>query len=123
MTSIMISSRRLIRCIDLLAQINATGDIRTRQMALEVGYVLKQELDVVTSVEQAQAVNQANAMARLSPDTLLKDNIQLFQENQKLLKANMELKDMLEKKVDQLSAKMDSVNRNVSTIAALARMG
>jgi hypothetical protein len=35
----------------------------------------------------------------------------------------MELKDMLEKKVDQLSAKMDSVNRNVSTIAALARMG
>ena len=119
----MISSRSLNRCIDLLAQINATGDIRTRQMALEIGYVLKQELDVVTSVEQAQAVNQANAMARLAPDTLLRDNIQLFQENQKLLKDNMVLKDMLEKKVDQLSAKMDNVNRNISTLAVLARGG
>jgi len=49
----MISSRSLNRCIDLLAQINATGSPNVRQMALEIGYVLKQELDVVTSVEQA----------------------------------------------------------------------
>ena len=119
----MISSRSLNRCIDLLAQINATGDIRTRQMALEIGYVLKQELDVVTSVEQAQSVNQRNPMANLSPDTLLRDNIQLFQENQKLLKDNMVLKEMLETKVGQLSAKMDNVNRNISTLAVLTRGG
>ena len=101
----MISSRSLNRCIDLLAQINATGSPNVRQMALEIGYVLKQELDVVTSVEQAQSVNQRNPMANLSPDTLLRDNIQLFQENQKLL------------------AKMDNVNRNISTLAVLARGG
>lgn len=116
----MISSRSLNRCIDLLAQINATGSPNVRQMALEIGYVLKQELDVVTSVEQAQAVNQRNPMANLSPDTLLRDNIQLFQENQKLLKDNMELKEMLETKVGQLSAKMDNVNRNISTLNAVA---
>lgn len=119
----MISSRSLNRCIDLLAQINAIGSPNVRQMALEIGYVLKQELDVVTSVEQAQSVNQRNPVANLSPDTLLRDNIQLFQENQKLLKDNMALKEMLETKVGQLSAKMDNVNRNISTLAALTRGG
>ena len=119
----MISSTNLNRCIDLLAQINATGSPNVRQMSLEIGYVLKHELDVVTSFEQAQEVSQRNPIAYLSPDTLMRDNIQLFQENQKLLKDNMELKEMLETKVGQLSAKMDNVNRNISTLAVLARGG
>jgi hypothetical protein len=83
----MLSSQSLNRCIDLLAQINSVSASNVRQMALEIGYILKQELDIVVSIEQA-ASGDRNPRS-LDPKSMLQDNIQLFNENQKLLKENM----------------------------------
>lgn len=109
------------RCIDLLAKINATGSAETRAMALEIGYILKQELDVVVSLEQATAGGRNPLVNNVSPDNLLKDNIQLFNENQKLIKENMSLKEMLESRVVSLASKMESVKDGIHAINATIR--
>lgn len=108
----MLSSQSLNRCIDLLAQINMTGSSAIRTMALEIGYILKQELDVVISIEQASANRNLNN--RLDPNLILQDNIQLINENQKLLKENMELQEMLGSRVNVIASKLGELKDSVS---------
>lgn len=110
----MLSSQSLNRCIDLLAQINSVGASNVRQMALEIGYILKQELDIVTSIEQA-ASGDRNPHS-LDPKSMLQDNIQLFNENQKLLKENMELRGMLDSRVNFISSKVEEMRREIAAV-------
>ena len=110
----MLSSQSLNRCIDLLAQINSVGASNVRQMALEIGYILKQELDIVTSIEQA-ASGDRNPHS-LDPKSMLQDNIQLFNENQKLLKENMELRGMLDTRVNFISSKVEEMRREIAAV-------
>ena len=81
-----------------------------RQMAVEIGYILKKELDIVKEIETP---NQHR-----TPDMqgLINDNVQLFHENQKLLKENMELKAMLESRVNSIAAKLQSVCGDMSSV-------
>lgn len=110
----MLSSQSLNRCIDLLAQINSVGASNVRQMALEIGYILKQELDIVVSIEQA-ASGDRNPHS-LDPKSMLQDNIQLFNENQKLLKENMELRGMLDTRVNFISSKVEEMRREIAAV-------
>lgn len=110
----MLSSQSLNRCIDLLAQINSVSSPGVRQRALEIGYILKQELDIVTSIEQAASGNR-NPHS-LDPKSMLQDNIQLFNENQKLLAENMELKGMLESRVEFISSKVEEMRREIAAV-------
>ena len=109
----MISSNDLQNCINMLAQISNGAPHTTRQMAVEIGYILKKELDIVTEIE-----NKSN---RRTPDMqgLMNDNVQLFHENQKLLNENMELKNLLEARVTGISAQLHSVCGDVSRINQL----
>jgi hypothetical protein len=110
----MLSSKSLNRCIGLLAEINSAGTTNVRQMALEVGYILKQELDTVISIEQA--ASSGRNPHTLNPKSVIQDNIQLFNENQKLLKENMELRTMLDSRVNFLSSKMDEIRRDIAVV-------
>jgi len=106
----MISSNDLQNCINMLAQMSNGAPQTTRQMAVEIGYVLKKELDIVKEIETP---NQ-----RRTPDMqgLINDNVQLFHENQKLLKENMELKSMLESRVNSIAAKLQSICGDMSNV-------
>lgn len=107
----MITSQNLDRCIDLLAHISngAPNDIKT--MALEIGYILKQELEVVKGIESRHAGH-----GNVSPQELLNDNVQLFNENQRLIRANVELKSMLESRINSIAGKMNMVCDEISGI-------
>ena len=106
----MISSNDLQSCINMLAQMSNGAPQTTRQMAVEIGYILKKELDIVKEIETP---NQ-----RRTPDMqgLINDNVQLFHENQKLLKENMELKSMLESRVNSIAAKLQSICGDMSNV-------
>ena len=106
----MISSNDLQNCINMLAQMSNGAPYTTRQMAVEIGYILKKELDIVKEIE--------NPNQHRTPDMqgLINDNVQLFHENQKLLKENMELKTMLESRVNSIAAKLQSVCGDMSNV-------
>ena len=113
----MISSNDLQKCINLLAQMSNGASYDVRQKAVEVGYILKKELDIVAGIEQMNANNQGDR--QLNMQGLINDNVQLFHEDQKLLQENMELKTMLESRVTSISAKMNQVCMDVSNVNQL----
>ena len=106
----MISSQDLEKCINLLAQISNGAPYDTRQKALEIGYILKKELDVVKGIEQASAEER---MRHMDMQGLINDNVQLFHENHKLLQENMNLKGLLEARVTAIAAKMQNISSDV----------
>jgi len=107
----MISSRDLRDCLQSLSQLNDISmPYSVRQRIKEVVCVLNNELDVVSTIEAAGRPPAFNA------DNLLKDNIQLSQENSILLRDNMTLRDLLESKVQLLSSKIADINNNVIKI-------
>ena len=110
----MISSNDLEKCINLLAQISNGASYDDRQKAVEIGYILKKELDIVSDIERNHSQQRHPTM-----EGLVNDNVQLFHENQKLLKENMELKTMLESRVTSISAKMNQVCMDVSSVNQL----
>lgn len=110
----MISSNDLQKCINLLAQMSNGASYDVRQKAVEVGYILKKELDIVVGIEQISANNQRGR--QIDMQGLINDNVQLFHENQKLLHENMELKSILETRVNSIAAKMQSVCGEISQV-------
>lgn len=110
----MISSTDLQKCINLLAQMSNGASYDVRQKAVEVGYILKKELDIVAGIEQMNANDHVGR--QLNMQGLINDNVQLFHENQKLLQENMELKNMLETRVNSIAAKMQGVCSEISQV-------
>jgi hypothetical protein len=108
----MISYNDLNRCIDILSELNAHIDSNEvdKSLILELGYIIKQELDLVKSWDDA---NNKNAMKRgikqIDPQKLLEDNIQLFNEKEKLLKILAKMKEDLEKKVPLIQKELSLI--------------
>ena len=103
----MMSSNDLQNCINMLAQMSNGAPYTTRQMAVEIGYILKKELDIVKEIE--------NPNQHRTPDMqgLINDNVQLFHENHKLLQENMNLKGLLESRVTSIAAKVQNISSDV----------
>ena len=106
----MISSNDLQNCINMLAQMSNGAPYATRQMAVEIGYILKKELDIVKEIESSHHSRTPDMQG------LITDHVQLFHENQKLLNENMELKSMLESRVNSIAAKLSNVYDSVSKV-------
>lgn len=97
----MISIEDLNKCIANLAQLSATSTRSDRQLLLEIGYILKQEID------HQEAWNQANntrggGVKQIDIQKLLEDNSQLYKENQTLISSVAKLKDIIEHKMPQI---------------------
>ena len=86
----------------------------TRQKAVEVGCILKKELDIVTTIEQRNATEQDGR--HLDVQGLINDNVQLFHENHKLLQANMELKNMLDSRIANIATRIQLLTNSVAEV-------
>ena len=109
----MISSKDLQTCIDNLAEISNGAPRQIKVKALEIGYILKKELDIVAGIEQ---MSENSSLASYGTKGLINDNVQLFHENQKLLKENMELKRILESRITSIASTMNSLKNSIEGI-------
>lgn len=120
----MINSRNLNRCIDILSELNANAsNSLDKALILELGYIIKQELDLVEAWE-----NSHNDQTRrrggepIDINKLLEDNVQLYKENETLLKNLDKLKTIIDSKIPSIqedltviSRKFDLLNNHIET--------
>lgn len=120
----MINSRNLNRCIDILSELNANAsNSLDKALILELGYIIKQELDLVEAWE-----NSHNEQTRrrggepIDINKLLEDNVQLYKENETLLKNLDKLKTIIDSKIPSIqedlttiSRKFDLLNNHIET--------
>lgn len=120
----MINSRNLNRCIDILSELNANAsNSLDKALILELGYIIKQELDLVEAWE-----NSHNEQTRrrggepIDINKLLEDNVQLYKENETLLKNLDKLKAIIDSKIPSIqedltviSRKFDLLNNHIET--------
>lgn len=120
----MINSRNLNRCIDILSELNANASNNLdKALILELGYIIKQELDLVKAWE-----NSHNGQTRrrggepIDINKLLEDNVQLYKENETLLKNLDKLKTIIDSKIPSIqedltviSRKFDLLNNHIET--------
>jgi hypothetical protein len=104
----MIDAKELNRCIDLLAELSAEANSRQKRLILEIGYILKQELDVVNAWDASQRSDRRNPQIDIKK--LLEDNTQLFNENQKLMALNLKMKEVIDKKIPSVETAIKGVN-------------
>ena len=110
----MLSSDSLRKCIDLLADINAEASSnKTRGATLEIGYILKKELDTVVDIERVNKTNRP-----INPQEILKDNVQLFNENKKLLDENIRLKNLIESKFGEFTNRINELNAKIERLVS-----
>lgn len=110
----MISSNDLQKCLNLLAQMSNGASYDVRQKAVEVGYILKKELDIVTGIEQVS--QNSNRGGHPDMKGLINDNVQLFHENQTLLQENMKLKDMLEERTTGIAERLYNLRGDIRLV-------
>ena len=114
----MITEESLTKCIDYLAEINANlSNNALRRMVLEVGYILKQELDNVTTWNKQFGENKKPT--NIDVRKLIEDNTQLFNENRKLHEANLKLKDVIDGKIPHLESTINSLNSRINTFSEI----
>jgi hypothetical protein len=107
----MIDAKELNRCIDLLAELSAGADQHSKRLILEIGYILKQELDVVNAWDASQrSERERGRHQQIDVKKLLEDNTQLFNENQKLMELNLKMKDVIEKRIPSVETSIKGVN-------------
>jgi hypothetical protein len=102
----MISAKDLNRCIDILAELNARADQNSKRLILEIGYILKTELNNVNAWDESQRGRREN----IDVKKLLEDNTQLFKENEKLIELNQKLKDVIEQRIPHVEQSIGGVN-------------
>ena len=110
----MIDKKDLSRCIDLLADLNArigANDTDSKRKLLEIGYILKTELNNVEAWDKSQlADRERGSYGKIDVKKLLEDNTQLFNENKKLTELNMKLRETIEKRIPQVEEYITVVN-------------
>jgi len=113
----MIDEKTLNKCIDNLAEVNANiSNGALRQLLLEVGYILKQELDnVVTWNRQFQGDKFKGHQVNVQK--LMEDNTQLFNENHKLHEMNMKLKEIIDQRIPQVEHAINGINSKFETFS------
>ena len=112
----MINRKDLSRCIDILAELNA--DIQNRkdkELLLELGYIIKQELDTINRTPIRDEVFDINK--------LLEDNSQLYNENKKLIECAERMRNTVERvipniqnKIGEINFKFDTLNNNLTNL-------
>lgn len=118
----MISKEQLDKCINILAELNARmTSTKDKTLLLEIGYIIKQELDNVTAWEEAHP--RSGSFKQVDTNKLLEDNIQLCRENQTLIQSVNELKTMFEKalpsvqtRLQLIGEKFDTLNENINRL-------
>ena len=113
----MISVEDLNRCIDKLATINArTDDSTIKQLTIEIGYVLKEEFDILKEWN-SQFGNKE--VPNIDVKKLIQDNSQLVLENSKLHKINLQLKQMVDAKLPHFEDMFNNINKKISGISEI----
>lgn len=108
----MISAENLNKCIDKLATINAnTSNLQIKQLTVEIGYILKEELD---NVKAWNSQFDNKKMPPLDLQKLMEDNTQLAQENSKLLNINMRLKDTIDEQIPKLEKVINTIGNKIN---------
>ena len=117
----MITAKDLSHCIDNLAEINAclgSGNSAVKRLILEVGYILKQELDTVSAWD-AQFKGDRFKGHNVDVKKLMEDNTQLFNENRKLHELNLKLKEVIDKRIPQVESAVQTVNEKFDTFSTV----
>ena len=117
----MITAKDLSHCIDNLAEINAcigNGNSAIKRLILEVGYILKQELDTVSAWD-AQFKGDKFKGHGIDVKKLMEDNTQLFNENQKLHQINLQLKEVIDQKIPKVENAIQTINQKVETFTTV----
>ena len=112
----MISARDLRRCIDILAELNAGADSNSKRLILEVGYILKQELEAVDAWD-SQFKDKKRGYGNIDVNKLLEDNTQLFNENKQLQDLNLKLKEVIDKRIPNVEEGINEVNRKFNIMS------
>jgi hypothetical protein len=109
----MINGNDLNRCIDILSELNANANNkRDKSLILELGYIIKQELDLVKAWESSHNGQRLRCGgAPIDIEKLLEDNAQLYKENETLLKNLNKLKGMIESKIPAIQEDLTVINR------------
>lgn len=114
----MIDENTLNRCLDYLAELNARVNANDlKQYILEMGYIVKQELELVERWNQQFGNNNPNQIPNMDIKKLIEDNTQLFNENKKLLEVNMQLKKAIDERLISIEKKINNVNQSISTFS------
>ena len=113
----MISAKDLRRCIDNLAELNAGADTSSKRLILEIGYILKQELEMVESWNSQFKDNKNRGYGDIDVKKLLEDNTQLFNENNQLLDLNMKLKEVIDTRIPNVEKGISEVNRKFNLMS------
>ena len=112
----MIDAKTLSKCIDNLAEINASvNDNSIKRLILEVGYILKQELDNVNAWNAQFGKNSKDVP--IDVHKLIEDNTQLFNENKKLNELNMKLKEVIDEKIPRVEHAISGINTRFETLS------
>jgi hypothetical protein len=112
----MISARDLRRCIDILAELNASANSDYKRLILEVGYILKQELEAVEAWD-SQFKDKKRGYGNIDVNKLLEDNTQLFNENKQLQDLNLKLKEVIDQRIPNVERGISEVNRKFNIMS------
>lgn len=110
----MISARDLRRCIDILAELNAGADSNSKRLILEVGYILKQELEAVEAWD-SQFKDKKRGY-NIDVNKLLEDNTQLFNENKQLQDLNLKLKEVIDRRIPNVERGMRDIGEKIGVM-------
>lgn len=113
----MISAKDLRRCIDNLAELNASADTSSKRLILEIGYILKTELNTVETWDNQFKGNRNRGYGDIDVKKLLEDNTQLFNENKQLQDLNMKLKEVIDKRIPNVEKGISEVNRKFNLMS------
>lgn len=104
----MINGRDLSRCIDILSELNANvSNKRDKTLILELGYIIKQELDLVKAWESSHNEQRMRRGGEpIDINKLLEDNAQLYKENETLLKNLEKMKGIVESKIPSIQEEL-----------------
>lgn len=104
----MINGRDLSRCIDILSELNANvSNKRDKTLILELGYIIKQELDLVKAWESSHNEQRMRRGGEpIDINKLLEDNAQLYKENDNLLKNLAKMKGIVESKIPSIQEEL-----------------
>ena len=114
----MINGRDLSRCIDILSELNANvSSKRDKTLILELGYIIKQELDLVKAWESSHNEQRMRRGGEpIDINKLLEDNAQLYKENENLLKNLEKMKDIVESKIPSIQEELVVIEGQFNTL-------
>lgn len=121
----MINCNELNRCIEILSELNAnTTNRREKALILELGYIIKQELDLVNAWESNHDKQINNHRGKpIDINKLLEDNAQLYKENETLLKNLNKMKGMIESKIPAIQEELSVINGNFNALNQYLEQG